>query len=403
MKILMTNTSLGERAGSESYLETVAFELRRLGHEVVFFSTRCGFMADRFREDGFTVVDQVDQLPGDLDVVHGQHADTVALVRTRLAETPLVFACHSWFIPVEDPMSELGAAAYVCFNELTHRRLAAHAATAGSPIVRMTQPVTISFADSERVHIRPEPRSAVAVSRRMMLRPDKLAAACVAAGIDFDWVGAPGAPSADPRDRMRAADIVFAEGRTALEAMSAGRAVYVVAESYVGGWVTEASYPRLEADGFTGIEADFSPVDLDGLAAGYHQYLGVQARQLAVQHHSAQHHAVRLVELYTAAAVAHAPAGQSSAAPSAAVVAAERFGLEKRAVAGEWLAAERARDLDDAHRDLDDAHRDLDDLRRELEEVRAERDKFRRQRNRARRALERAAQQPRLLERWRRQ
>jgi hypothetical protein len=371
VKILMTNTSLGERAGSESYLETVSFELRRLGHEVVFFSPRCGLMAERFREDGFTVVEHVDRLPADVDVVHGQHADAAALVRTRLADTPLVFSCHSWVIPIEDPMSELGAAAYVCFNELTHRRLAAHTATAATPIVRMTQPVTVSFADADRAHIRPVPRSAVAVSRRMMLRPDRLAAVCAAAGIGFEWVGAPAAPSVDPRDRMRAADIVFAEGRTALEAMAAGRAVYVVAESCVGGWVTEASYPRLEADGFTGIESDAGPVDLDELAAGYHQQLGVQARQLAVEHHSAQHHAARLVELYTAVADVRP---RQPCPPSVAVIAAERFALERRAVAGEWLASERGRELDD--------------LRRQLEEVAAQRDKFLRQRNRARRARE---------------
>lgn len=380
----MTNTSLGERAGSESYLETVSFELRRLGHEVVFFSPRCGLMADRFREDGFTVVERIDQLPADVDVVHGQHADAAALVRARLADTPLVFACHSWVIPLEDPISELGAAAYVCFNELTHRRLAAHTATAGTPIVRMTQPVTVSFADAERAHIRPVPQSAVAVSRRMMLRPVRLAAACAAAGISFEWVGAPGAMSGDPSDRMRAVDIVFAEGRTALEAMAAGRAVYVVAESYVGGWVTEASYSRLEADGFTGIESDTGPVDLDDLASGYHQHLGVQARQLAVQHHSAQNHAARLVELYTA--VADMRPGQPCP-PSVAVMAAERFALERRAVAGEWLAAERARELDG--------------VRRELDEVRAQRDRFRRQRNRARRAQEAQESPPGVLDRLR--
>ena len=316
--------------------------------------------------------------------MHGQHADAVAVVRTRLGHTPMVFACHSWVIPVEDPMSELGAGAYVCFNELTHRRLAAHTASAGSQIVRMTQPVTVSFADAERAHVRPVPRAAVAVSRRMMLRPDRLAAVCAAAGIGFEWVGAPDAPSVDPRDRMRTADIVFAEGRTALEAMAAGRAVYVVGESYVGGWVTEASYPRLEADGFTGVESDAGPVDLDDLAAGYHPHLGAQARQLAVQHHSAQHHAARLVELYTA--VADLPPGQPCP-PTAAVLAADRFALEGRAVAAEWLAAERARELDG--------------VRRELEEARAQRDKFLRQRNRARRARDAQAPAPGLLDRLR--
>ena len=36
----MTNDSLHQRAGSESYLETVAEELRRLGHELTLYAPR---------------------------------------------------------------------------------------------------------------------------------------------------------------------------------------------------------------------------------------------------------------------------------------------------------------------------------------------------------------------------
>ena len=38
VRILMTNNALAERGGSESYLETVSAELRRLAHEVVLYS-----------------------------------------------------------------------------------------------------------------------------------------------------------------------------------------------------------------------------------------------------------------------------------------------------------------------------------------------------------------------------
>ena len=109
MKILMTNNALAARGGSESYLETVATELRRLGHEVTFYSPTCGHMAERLRERGFEVAADVADLPTDVDVIHGQHSNAVALVRERLATTPLVFATHSWAISIEDPVAELGA------------------------------------------------------------------------------------------------------------------------------------------------------------------------------------------------------------------------------------------------------------------------------------------------------
>jgi hypothetical protein len=228
VKILMTNAALDARGGSESYLETVSGELRRLGHEVSFFSPECGGVAERLRDKGFDVFDAVEELPRDVDVIHGQHVNAVAMARTRMPSVPLVFASHSWFIsPVEDPVAELGASAFVAFNEIGTRRLAAHVATRGFAVHRLTQPIDISFADGARVPIAATPRRAVAVSRRMKLLPGQLAKACADRGIEFDWVGGPGRDAADARESMRSADIVVAMGRTALEAMATGRAVLV--------------------------------------------------------------------------------------------------------------------------------------------------------------------------------
>lgn len=385
MKILMTNHALGERAGSESYLETVSAELRRLGHEVVFFSTRCGVTAERFRAAGFEVVDTADRLPPDVDVIHGQHTDTVASVRTRLPHAPLVFAMHSWVIPVEDPVAELGAAAYLAFNDLTRARLSAHAATSGAEIVRLTQPVTVSYADGIRTQLATDSVRAVAVSRRMIAAPERLARACAEAGITFEWVGSPERPSVDAREEMRSADIVFAVGRTAVEAMAAGRATFVVDEASLGGWVTPASYAALEADGFTGHLTDTGTDGLTELLVGYDAELGAHARRLAVEHHAVQHHAAALVDLYLRVA------DQSTdlvCPPALQLLAAERYALEQRAVRAEWSAAERARELQE--------------VRRELSEVTAQRDRFRRQRNRARRAATMSKDPSRILGRFRR-
>ena len=57
---------------------------------------------------------------------------------------------------------------------------------------------------------------------------------------------------ADPRAAMRAADIVVAKARAALEAMSCGRAVYLYDQFGGDGWVTPDNYPAFEADHFAG-------------------------------------------------------------------------------------------------------------------------------------------------------
>jgi hypothetical protein len=364
VKVLMTNHALGERAGSESYLETMAAELRGLGHEVLVFSPRLGATAERLRGEQFEVLDSADALPLDIDVIHGQHADVVGLVRTRLPTTPLVFVSHSWFISLEDPLTELGAGAFVAFNDLTRRRLEAHEATRGREVVRLTQPVTVSYADGiARTPTRATPRRAVAVSRRMKLLPAQLAAACADQGIEFDWLGGPGRESADPREEMRTADID---------------------DTARGGWVDAASYQSLEADGFTGYQ-DASPTEeLAAALAWYTPELGSEARMLAVKHHAAPHHAAALVELY--ARVGGGPV-RATPAPGLERLAFERYAYEGRAVQAEWQVAEQTRRVTE--------------LEAEVARLRTERDRLRRQRNRARRALAETQGRSGLLDRFR--
>ena len=387
MKILMTNNSLDRRGGSESYLEVASAELRRLGHEIVLFSGHLGETADRLRHSGFDVHDRLADLPRDVDVIHGQHTNVIALVRERLPTVPLAFACHSWLISIEDPVSALGAGAYVVFNDVTRRRLAAHSATTGTDIIRLRQPVEVTFADALREPINEAPRRAVAVSRSMRLLPQRLERACAASGIAFEWVGAEHTQSTDPRREMRAADIVFAVGRTALEAMVDARAVLVIDESMRGGWVTDASYASLEADGFTGRYAS-AVDDVEVLLAQYSRDLGGQARFLACQHHAAQHHAADLVEVYSS--VADLPA--TAVAPSSlGPLLQDRFALQHRAVEAEWEAARLRTELSDVRAELDGrlAEREhllarLEGLRDRLRRARTRARRFRRQRDRAR-------------------
>lgn len=412
MKILMTNNTLAARGGSESYLETVSRELRRLGHEVVFFSSECGFMADRLRQRGFEVHDDAARLPRDLDVIHGQHTNAVARVREHRPTLPLVFATHSWVIPVEDPVAELGATAYVAFNELTRRRLGAHVATTGAEIVRLTQPIEVSFADGARDPVAAAPRRAVAVSRRMTTMPARLAKICAGLGIEFQRIGGDDAESPDARREMLGADIVFAIGRTALEGMAATRAVLVIDETSFGGWVTASSYAELEADGFTGLGlggagpwGEPSDDHLEELLRRYEPDLGTQSRRLAVRHHAAQHHAAALVELYTAVADTTASATSAS---TVALLVQDRFALENRAVTAEWEVARLEAAVRELHSEIDGLTAELSGrlderehllariagLGARLRRARSRARRFRRQRDRARLALARAERRP---------
>jgi hypothetical protein len=383
VKILLTNNALGARGGSESYLETIAVALRRLGHEIWFFTPHVGDMAGSLRRAGFPVSETLAELPRDFDVIHGQHTHVIARVRALMPETPLVFATHSWFIPVEDPLPELGAAAFIAFNERTHERLTAHVATQGKPIFRLQQPVDVSFADAARVELREPAVSAVAVNRSLSERTlAVLRDACARNGIHFTAVGMGESEVADAREAMRGADIVFAIGRTALEAMVAGRAVYVVSESTHAGWVSGATYADLEADGFIGTSVAMPEVDqLAQILGRYSPDLGADARRLAVAHHSVQSHAAALVSIYDGVGATRSSGGIDLAAPdfdSIARLSQENWTFEDRAIRAEWNAVRHAREAESARAHLEEVraselelHGALADARDEINALRA--------------------------------
>jgi O-antigen biosynthesis protein len=343
MRILLTNRALAARGGSESYLETIAPELRRLEHEVVLYAPQCGELAESLRAAGFRVVDSVSDIPDDLDVIHGQHRDAVARVRSRFPSTPLVYASHSWFIPLEEPVAELAASAYLTFNDRTFARLAAHEGIQRHQIVRLTQPVTVTHGHSARTPIRPQVERVAVVSRNLIARTAELRDACDRLGLHLTLVGALGAESRDARTEMMSADVVVAIGRTALEAMALGRAVLIADESTVSGWMTAESYPALEAAGFVGSGLAVSPASVVELLEGYEPELGTAARTLALSHHAAPHHAAALVEVYRSVLGAAPTAGAGDAL---ATVTAEHFGQAFRIGDLEWLSAEQQREID---------------------------------------------------------
>ena len=295
MRILITNNRLDQRAGSESYVETVMGALRDLGHEVIAFSPGLGEVASSLRSRGFEVHDNVTHLPDGIDVIHGQHVNAVAEVRRVLPSVPLVFVAHSWFIPNEDPCAELAPAALVALNERVQNRLRSIAFPSHIPIHRLRQPVEIGFFDGIRRVPSDRPESALLVSRKITGRLKSIQDACERAGIELRTLRG---ESADPRLEMAAADMVLASGRSALEAMSMARPTLLIDQTVCAGWITEDSWERIENEGFgTGNPTD-SVTDLDALLAMYSPDFGIQARILAAHQHAAQDHASALIAIY---------------------------------------------------------------------------------------------------------
>jgi GT2 family glycosyltransferase len=125
--------------------------------------------------------------------------------------------------------------------------------------------------------------------------------------------------------------VVVGYGRCIVEAMACGRAAYVWDHMGGDGWVTPASYPALEADGFggraTGLDVDAARLRAD--LAAYDPEMGVVNRDIAVRAHGPRQHAQALVEILREAG---APAGEHPPLAELARLARVAWDLERRAM-----------------------------------------------------------------------
>jgi hypothetical protein len=295
MRVVLGAFAFAQPAGTETYVITVAHELRRLGHEPIIAARELGPMAEVAQKRGIVVTDDESQLPASCDAVFAQDAIMAGMLAERYPATRLVAFAHSDLFDHQLPVLLPGVvAAVVVASERVAARIDALALDA--PTVRLRHPVdTETFAPSGR--IRDRPRRALLLSNYLDGdRRRALVDAWEAAGVECAQVGAPTGAELDVVPAIGDADIVVAKGRAALEGMSCGRAVYVFDEFGGDGWVTPESYAEMEADNFAGQTGD-GPRDPAGDLGGYRRDMGWVNRELVRRHHGARRHAAELVEV----------------------------------------------------------------------------------------------------------
>lgn len=298
MEFVLSTYSLARPGGSESYLLTLAEHLERLGHSVILHAAEAGEMATVARKRSLRVAEKGQGLPDESEAIIVQDRVSAFELADRYPGVPQLFVSHADAFDLQTPPQLPGiAAAAVVFNDRVEARLTGLAVC--PRVERLRQPVDVD-------HLRPQseiaerPRRALVLSNYLRgRRRQAVEEACADSGLELTQVGAPGELSRDPRAAIMNSDIVFGYGRSALEAMAAERAVFVLDHKGGDGWVTPESYERLEADGFGG-RATPEVLTGDKIALAlrdYRQEMGVANRDLVVSNHAAHVHAAQIVEV----------------------------------------------------------------------------------------------------------
>ena len=240
----MTNNALDVRADSELYTFDIATGLQRRGHRVIVYSSLLGKTATDLRLRGVPTIDDLSALTETPDVIHGQHHLDAAAACLRFPETPAVYVCHGWLPWQETPVTLASVRRFVAVSTLTRDYLIT---TGADPTLVSIIP---NFVDVERFK-NTRPRGAPfrrALAYGNAWRPGSIALkvlrqACNDMGLEFETVGAANGNSADrPETLLPTFDIVFAAGRSALEAMACGCAVIVADAAGIHDLVTTGSF-----------------------------------------------------------------------------------------------------------------------------------------------------------------
>jgi hypothetical protein len=303
MRVLLTNNTLDQRAGTELYVRDVALELLGRGHEPVAYSTRPGAVAEELRQAGVPVVSTLDAAGPPPDIIHGHHHYETQTAILYFPGVPAISYCHGWLPWQETPLVSPRILRYVAVDEPSRERLISEGGIAPDKIELLW-----NFFDARRFPARPPlpavPRRALAFGHPFTESLDLpvLRAACRRCGIEFDTAGrGAGTPEADPGRRLAEYDIVFAKGRSAIEAMAVGAAVIVSGYGKLGPLVTTRNFPSLRALNF-GFRASSQPLEEDLVVSHLREYDAADAGKLSklVRRNCELVPAVdRILELYT--------------------------------------------------------------------------------------------------------
>jgi hypothetical protein len=245
MRILLTNSFLASRTGSEMAVRDFAVGLKRRNHAIeVYANVLTKAWRENLARHGIRAVDRIEDLQQRPDVVHGQHTIAFLPCMIRFPDAGVVQWIHDIRDPIDTPLGHCAIAHHVAVDEFRADRVAEALGT------RDHVSVVANAVDLSRFspHGLSADRRALCILKRDGLERtrDVIAQAAAKTGWSAHFAG-PGAGHEilNMPDTLRQFDLVVTSGRCALEALAMGRAVIACDGNRLGGLVTEDTWARL--------------------------------------------------------------------------------------------------------------------------------------------------------------
>lgn len=278
MRVLITNIVLAMRTGTEMVVEQLADWLRQQGHTPVLYAPLVGPLGEEMRNRGHHVHDRIAQIQQPPDVIHGHHGGPTMAALAAFPGVPALFVAHSVAAEFDRPPPHPAIREVFAVSSFVRDRWA----SAALPAARIG--LLGNAVDTARFPPRPplpaRPARAVLVAKTGGWA-ERVREACAKHGLHLTEAGAGvGRVSSDLPALFAGADIVFASGRSALEAAASGCAVVLAEVGWMHGLVRRAAVERLIALNW-GVHALDRPADAAALAGAIAAYDATDAAQAA--------------------------------------------------------------------------------------------------------------------------
>lgn len=277
LKILLGNNTLSLLAGSETWVKTLALQLKKMGHTIEGFSPDLGFVADELKARDIPCLNDIltsgmkpfsfrlqEQHNFDYDLIIANHFLIVEFLRKQFPKTPIISTIHGILhtmrdknlkkdIPApEHPALTASVDQFVAVSEEVQQKLkddydidamlvrnfldcdhytVIRPVTLGKPKVFMVN-TNYATADDPEIQLIKE------VAKHYDAR-------VIAVGQNF-------APTVDVLPVIEEADVIFGMGRSVLEGVCAGRLGIVHGRWGTGGAICPEKIDELRRQNFSG-------------------------------------------------------------------------------------------------------------------------------------------------------
>src|SRR5689334_14553757 len=247
LRILITNNTLANRAGSELYVRDLALGLLSQGHHPIAYSTILGDVAQELRLATVPVINDLDALAEPPDVIHGHHHLDTMTALLRFPGVPAVSFCHGWLPWEEIPPRFPRVLRYIAVDQVCRDRLIYEHGISPARIRLLLNFVDLKrFKSRSRLPARPQRALIFSNQANEHTQVPAIREACARFGIQLDVIGlSAGNACARPEEILGNYDIIFAKARAALEGLAVGAAVILCDALGAGPMVTTANMDHL--------------------------------------------------------------------------------------------------------------------------------------------------------------